>query len=41
MGWMRILKRPWNWAYLEFAAIAMVFAVILVAYAVSRLVTSN
>ena len=30
MGCMRVLKRPWNWAYLEFAVIAIVFAVILV-----------
>ena len=41
MGWMRVLKRPWNWASLEFAAYGLVIALILVAYAVSRLVTAN
>jgi hypothetical protein len=39
MGWMRVLKRPWNWAYLEFAAIPIAFVLILIAYLVSRLVT--
>jgi hypothetical protein len=41
MDWRRVLKRPWNWAYLELAVLAVVFAAILVASAVSRLVTSN
>ena len=41
MGWMRVLKRPWNWAYLEVTAFAIVLAGILLTAGVTRLVTSR